>query len=57
MSLGRLFAQGKLIPCSQHNEGEKRHIPARFFVMEHEATQQITNILFLPNSSRILTKT
>ena len=48
MSLGRLSAQGKLIPCRQHKEKKKRKncIPARFFVTEHEAMQQITMSYF-----------
>ena len=33
-------AQGKRIPCRQHNEGEERRFPARFLVMEHYLMDQ-----------------
>ena len=46
-SLGRLSAQGKRIPCRQHDEGEERRFPARFSLWNmNRCNEKNRNVVF-----------
>ena len=47
-SLGRLSAQGKRIPCRQHDEGEERRFPARFSLWNmNRCNEKNRNFVFI----------
>ena len=52
-SLGRLSAQGKRIPCRQHDEGEERRFPARFSLWNmNRCNKKFATSYFLPDSPK-----